>query len=267
MEKQTIKKIKLFPNNTKTETKKVLEQVEKEFSKNGFTFSDDDYELAIAIGGDGTFLNMLNQNKFNSDILYTGINTGTLGFLQEISPDKTSEFIENIYKKQYRIDELDIEETTIENNFGKSKFFSLNDVEISNELRKRAILDLYLDGHYLETFGGDNLIISTQTGSTAHNKNVGGALIHNSLHALQITPIGGGICSEYKCLTNSYIVPSDTVIEIIPHTLPLAIMIDGEKNVYHDVSKIETTVSKKKIKCLRMNNYSYVNVIKDKFLK
>ena len=41
------------------------EILKKELVENNFGICDKDYELAIAIGGDGSFLRMLKQNNFN----------------------------------------------------------------------------------------------------------------------------------------------------------------------------------------------------------
>ena len=57
--------------------------------------------MRIAIGGDGSFLKMVKQANFNSNPYYIGVNTGTLGFLQEIKPDKLEEFDE-AWKKAYK---------------------------------------------------------------------------------------------------------------------------------------------------------------------
>ena len=77
-------KYRIFSNNN--EKSKLTEKiVDEKLSENGFINSIDDYDLAIAIGGDGSFLRMVKQTNFNSDILYVGINAGTLGFAQEVS--------------------------------------------------------------------------------------------------------------------------------------------------------------------------------------
>ena len=47
----------------------------------------------------------------------------------------------------------------------------------------------------------------------------------------------------------------------------LIVTIDGENNIYNDIEKIETCVAKKKIKCLRMKDYNFINVVNEKFLK
>ena len=94
-------KIKLFPNKN-DDSKFIAEILKDELKSNGFSLVENDYDLAIAIGGDGSFLHMVNSNDFNTDIKYIGINNGTLGFLQEIKPTELSDFIQNLKKESYK---------------------------------------------------------------------------------------------------------------------------------------------------------------------
>ena len=78
-----INKIRIFANENE-ESYKIKLKLQGVLEKYKFEVVEEDYDLAIAIGGDGSFLRMVNGTNFNSDIYYVGINTGTLGFLQEI---------------------------------------------------------------------------------------------------------------------------------------------------------------------------------------
>ena len=44
----------------------------------------DNADLVFAIGGDGTFIHSVTETHFSKNIIYTGIHTGTLGFLQDL---------------------------------------------------------------------------------------------------------------------------------------------------------------------------------------
>ncbi len=90
-----VKSFKTFRNNN--EKSIYTEQIVKEkMIANGFVYNDKKYDLAIAIGGDASFLRMVKNNSFNSKILYVGINAGTLGFAQEVSIDDIDDFIEKL---------------------------------------------------------------------------------------------------------------------------------------------------------------------------
>ena len=58
---------------------------------------DDNAELNICVGGDGAFLRAVHRHKF-TNIPFVGINTGHLGFFQEVLPENIDIFIENISK-------------------------------------------------------------------------------------------------------------------------------------------------------------------------
>ena len=97
----------------------------------------------------------------------------------------------------------------------------------------------------------------------------GESIVYNTLHTLQITPIAPLNSKAYRNLLNSVIIPEDRLIEIIPvkHKNNIIVTIDGENNIYNDINNVETSVSKKKIKCLRMKDYNFIDVVNEKFLK
>ena len=90
-----LKNIKLFinKNDKSLETAKLIKD---KLVTNGFIINDKNYDLAIAVGGDGSFLRMVKQNNFNSDIYYIGINSGTLGFMQEVKVEEIDKFIDEL---------------------------------------------------------------------------------------------------------------------------------------------------------------------------
>ena len=64
-----IKKFKLFVNNN-DKAIKAAQIIQTKLLNEGFIFDNDDYELAIAVGGDGAFLRMVKETNFNSNIFY-----------------------------------------------------------------------------------------------------------------------------------------------------------------------------------------------------
>ena len=106
----SIKKIKLFPNPKSLEVGELLKD---KLLNAGYLIEDEDYDLAIAIGGDGSYLHMVRNNQFNSEIYYVGVNNGTLGFLQDIPVNELDSFVENLKKGLYRVDPIGIQETKV----------------------------------------------------------------------------------------------------------------------------------------------------------
>ena len=263
-----IKKIKLFPNDNQ-KSLEISYILKTELENKGFIICDKEYDLGIAIGGDGSFLRMLKQNNFNSDIHYIGVNTGTLGFLQEIKPNEINDFIDKLNNKNYKLEEIGIQETKIETLNDKSMYYSLNDIVLRDKDLNTTILNIKVDDNILERFVGDGVLVSTSVGSTAYNMSFGGSIIYNTLHTLQITPIAPLNSKAYRNLLTSVVIPENKLITFIPdeEKRNLIVTIDGENNIYNDIEKIETCVAKKKIKCLRMKDYNFINVVNEKFLK
>ena len=88
-------KVKIFYNNNEKSIE-VYEKLAKKLENNGFILDNDNYDYAIAIGGDGAFLRMVRATNFNSDTLFLGVNTGTLGFAQDISVENIDELVDEL---------------------------------------------------------------------------------------------------------------------------------------------------------------------------
>ena len=94
-----MKKVKLFVNNNE-KSLEVAKTIKEKLEKKNFKIVEEDYEIAIAIGGDGSFLRMIKETAFNEDCIYVGINAGTLGFAQEINLDEIGEFIKSLEQEE-----------------------------------------------------------------------------------------------------------------------------------------------------------------------
>lgn len=265
---QEIKKIKLFVNHNK-ESEKIALKVTKKLEQKGFLVVEDNYDLAIAIGGDGAFLRMVKETNFNSNICYIGINTGTLGFLQEISKDDIDSFVTKLRNKNFKIEYISIQETTIKTKKETDWFLSLNEIVVRDKDLNTTMLNIKIDEVLLEKFVGDGILIATSTGTTAYNLSYGGSIIYPTLHTLELTPIAPLSSKAYRVLTNSVVIPESKVITLIPGKGKenLMLTVDGENKIYEGVSEIKTVVNQKRISCLRMKEYNFINIIQEKFLK
>ena len=262
-----IRNVKLFPNNNE-EAFLVASELSDKLKKHGYTVVDSNYDLAIAIGGDGSYLRMVRDNNFNSDVYYIGVNTGTLGFLQEIKPSEVDLFLDRLGKGLYKFDNVGIQNTRVIADGVDDSFKSLNEITIRNSKLYKADFRVDVDGALLEHFSGDGLVVCTTIGSTAYNRNLGGAIIYRGFNTLQLTPIAGDSSKAFRSLLSPVVFPEDTKIEIVPEggTKDVLIFNDGVECVYEDVRSVETTICKKKIKCLRMDDYNYPKIIREKFL-
>lgn len=264
-----IEKIKLFVSND-SKSQKLKEKLLLLLDKYHFIISDENFDLAIAIGGDGTFIKMVHDLNFNDQIYYIGINTGTLGFLQEVIPSQIEEFVKKIALNQLKTEEIGCQETEIITKTGGHQVYSLNEIVIRDYKFKTTHLMVYVDSELLEEYAGDGLLIATTVGSTAYNASLGGAMVNSKMHTIQITPIAPLVNRVYKSLRNSLIVPANTIITIEPsykRTNDLLVMVDGSSEVYMDVIHVTTSIKGKKLKCLKFGQSSLAQNIREKFLK
>ena len=263
-----INRVKIFCNDNE-KSNKVYVALKNELIKFKFEVVEElPYDLAISIGGDGSFLRMVKKTNFLNNIYYIGVNSGTLGFLQEIDINNMHDFVSRLNSNLYKVDEINIEENNIITSRGNYKFNSLNEIVIRNSNFNMLRIPIYVDNELLEEFSGDGVLISTSTGSTAYNMSFKGSIVYNTLNTLSITPIAPLNNKVFKTLLSSVIVPGDKIISLVPleSYKNLFIQIDGVNRVFHDVERIESKISSKKIKCLRMNEYHFIKIVNDKLL-
>ncbi len=262
-----IKRVKLYINdNEKAIT--VSKNLMRELIDNGIEIDEVSPELCISVGGDGAFLRMVKENQFDTDMLFVGINAGTLGFLQEIDVNETKDFVKRLVDDRYKVEKINIQETRVRTENDDMLFNSLNEIVIRNKELLILKTKVFVDNEYLEDFAGDGLLISTSTGSTAYNLSLGGAIIYNTLNTLNITPIAPINNRVYSNFRNSLVVPGDKKITLEPLSLEndLIVQIDGVGHNMKNIHQIETGVSDKEIKCLRMEDFHFIKIVNNKLL-
>ena len=187
-------------------------------------------DLAIVVGGDGTFLHAA-RSLAASDVPLLGINRGRIGFLVDISPEEMSHQLDQIlagrYKQEYR---FLLHTRVIRNNEIIAQSDALNDVVVHvREVVRMIEFDTYIDGRFLNTQRADGLIVATPTGSTAYALSGGGPILHPSLEAIVLVPI----CPH--TLTNRPIViDAESQIEVVicpQHNPSARVSFDGQDNV------------------------------------
>ena len=267
-----IKNVKLYVNGS-TRSLKGAEIVRKKFESNNFNIVDKNYDLVVAIGGDGTFLGMVRDENFSDKVLYTGVNAGHLGFLQEAKLDDEDNkdidrLIDEIVKEEYKVLDTDILETVVEEVYDKTILYSINDAVVSDVRHSKALkAAVYRSDGFLETFFGTALILSTSLGSTSYSKSAGGCLVPPELSTVQLTPVGPIDSSSFRTLSNSNIETAEGYFKIRPYNRDIIVCYDCEEKKFMNVQSIVSRISDKKIKRLCFNNYSYAQRLNEKFLQ
>ena len=266
------KKVVIYSSTTPSSVKTVR-LLKRKLDKLGWTISEeyaDDAQFLICIGGDGTFLEAVHKFDF-PQIPIAGINTGHLGFFQDLTPDKLDEFIFKISQQDFTIQELSTVEATVylgQNDVLDIK--ALNEIAITATSSRAVHLNLSIGGSFIERFSGDGIVTSSPAGSTAYNYSLGGSIVDPRLKLLQVTPIAPMNTTAYRSFTSSLMLPSNLSICITPDMDPspqsIQIKYDGYSHIYHDVRQLEINYSNTVIKLIRFDDYDFWSKVKSKFL-
>ncbi len=245
--------------------------VRHRLEKNGFIVPfefDYEAELIIIIGGDGSFLRGLNKYNF-PNIPVIGINTGHLGFFQEISPYQIDEFIFKYKKNDYVIQNLTGVSSRIHANNEDIELTAINEIVIRGDKSRTVHLNISLDDSFLERFSGDGILVSSASGSTAYNYALGGSIVDPRLNLLQITPLAPINTTAYRSFTSSVIVPPEITIKVNPEYTfenSILIIVDGFEYRFNDLTEISLSLAPSTAKLLRFSQYDFWNKVKSKFL-
>ena len=259
-------------SNGTSVSKETCEVLSRKLMSEGYIISHElnsDTELLVCIGGDGAILDALHKFDFPK-VPVIGINTGHLGFFQEVESHQLDDFIFNYKNQKYRLQPLSTVEAVVTTNDGKQKVLrALNEITIRGKNYMTAHLSISIDGSFIERFSGDGLLIATSAGSTAYNYSIGGSIVDPRLNLLQVTPIAPMNTTAYRSFTSSILLPSDLSLEVLPDDIrnrSCCIVSDGITYDIDDISHIKVRVSSRLVNLLRFETYDFWNKVKTKFL-
>ncbi|MBR2068704.1 MAG: NAD(+)/NADH kinase [Candidatus Gastranaerophilales bacterium] len=214
---------------------------------------ENNIDLAIAIGGDGSFLKVARYySEYSIPIL--GVNMGRLGYLAQVKPVEIDEAINKINLNQF-----EIENRLMLKAINKT---ALNDIVVKGEhCARTATLDLYINDKLLCSYVSDGLIIATPTGSTAYSLSAGGPIVSPELECFLIIPI-----CPHTLNTRPVIVLSSEKISIKNHeNSKLNVSFDGQVDVVvENEIKIEKNEKNAPILILNQQKDKFYDILKEK---
>jgi NAD+ kinase len=147
-------------------------------------------DLVIAIGGDGTLLYAA-RLVAHSSVPLIGINRGRLGFLTDVLPQDMLLSVDAAIEGRCERDERSLLEARLVRANGETiTSLALNDVVLQKwETGRMLDFETSIDGVYVNTHGGDGLVVASSTGSTAYALSCGGPIVSPHLDVLVVAPI------------------------------------------------------------------------------
>ncbi|MEX2353642.1 MAG: NAD(+) kinase [Gammaproteobacteria bacterium] len=227
-------------------------------------FANNGYDLAIAIGGDGTMLRAAHILA-DHDIPLLGINRGRLGFLADIPADSVIEMLEAILEGEFTEDirfQLHVQLFRDDKLLVESDAF--NDVIMQKgNIGKLIEFETRVNGTYVHNQRADGIIVATPTGSTAYALSCGGPIIHPAVDALLLVPI-----CPHTLSNRPIVISGNSQVEIIMKESKIehgSLTCDGE--VICELAEGDRLLAHKKDRKIRLihpSNYDHYSVLRAK---
>lgn len=256
-------------NNNKPKTLKAVTYLKKGLEKANFTFDDKHPDIVLTVGGDGTLLSAFHHYASQLDqIRFVGVHTGHLGFYTDWRDFELDDLIQALkvdsgQSISYPL--LDVR-VTYTDQPEPERFLCLNEVMLKR-LGSTLRANVFLKDNLFESFRGDGLCVSTPTGSTAYSKSLGGAVIHPSLEALQITEMASINNRVYRTLSSPIIVASDEHIKFVPSVADDYILtLDHITLSDCSIAKIECKIAKERIHFARYRHMHFWQRVETAFI-
>lgn len=221
-------------------------------------------EMVICFGGDGTILHMA-KAATRKGIPILGVNIGTMGFMAELENTELDQ-LARLAEGNYAIDNRMMLDVTVQRD--RDIIFhdiALNDVVVTKGAVARIVhLEVKCDGMTAMESGGDGVIVSTPTGSTAYSLSAGGPIVEPDARNFIITPI----CAHD--VGSRCIVTSDKrviTVEMVKNARRNAYLsVDGGRAFRLNMGDIATVKkSHLETKLVRLKDRSFYDVVNAKF--
>lgn len=182
----------------------------------------DDLLAIIVLGGDGLMMRAANMYP---DIPLFGINFGKVGFLAMVEQRDWLIAINALLAGLYSVqDGATLAASVVRTASSLDQGWAINDVVIRGGVRM-IDLEVYIDGHYVNTYPGDGMIVSTPRGSTAYCMAAGGPILTAGVQGFAIVPI-----SCHSPIRTPFIVAESALIELVVATKhDASLILDGRQ--------------------------------------
>lgn len=214
------------------------------------TEQDVDFDVILAIGGDGTILQSARFfAKYGIPVM--GINLGRLGFLSLITPDNLSKLTQIILTKSYEVQERMMLKSQC--------CTALNDFVIKGHSTNRTSkFNLYINDKLVSDYIADGLIISTPTGSTAYCLSAGGPILSPNLDSIVIVPI----CA-HTMTARPLVLPTTEKITVRSTDESLDLSCDGQECLT-DVQEVRIELSEYRAKLAFLKDDNFYSILRNK---
>ena len=218
-------------------------------------------DVLVTLGGDGTFLESV-MYAAEREIPILGINTGTLGFLSNISTDRSSEALDAVISGDYWIDERSVLKVEAEGVDLGDFPYALNEVAIhKRKTSSMVVVDVKWNDKFVNKYWADGLLVSTATGSTAYSLSAGGPIVSPSSDVAIITPI-----APHNLTNRPLVVPlnGEMTLAASGRDTSFLMSLDSRSYKLKPSATVRIEPAPFKVKLLNMSDQSFFNTLRTK---
>ena len=221
-------------------------------------------DLVVVVGGDGTMLYAARQTAVHQ-VPVLGVNRGRLGFLADIRPDDIANSLNAVLAGNCISEKrMLLRAEILKDNKVISSGFAVNDIVIKRRETARMLeYSTSVDGHYVNTHGGDGFIAATPTGSTAYALSCGGPIIEPGLDAIVLAPICPHTLADRPIVISGR---STTEVELRQnHGTNADVSGDGELiGELATGERVRIVAAKERVELIHPPGYDYFSVLRSK---
>lgn len=215
--------------------------------------------VMVCYGGDGTLLEGVHRLN-GADIPVVGINGGHLGFLALAPRENIKEVFDGIAAGELNLevrDMLCIEGLSID------KLYALNEVAVQRLGASMISIDATIDEKPVATYGGDGVILSTPTGSTAYSLSAGGPILAPSCHSFLLTPL-----APHNLTMRPIVMPDSSAVSLRINTRNNEASVSVDNRIFKvgDDTILTITKAKRYIRLAVPHNISFFDSLRKKMM-
>ncbi|NLM70608.1 MAG: NAD(+)/NADH kinase [Synergistaceae bacterium] len=221
-------------------------------------------DIALVIGGDGTFLRAA-RYVLGSPVLLYGINLGHLGFLASGKAEEAIDDIECILKEEYSVQTHKVLDGTVSRDGHETySLYALNDLVLAKGALARVMhIEVHIGDKLLSTIPADGLIVATPTGSTAYALSAGGPIIPPHVPCMLIVPI----CA-HTLYSRPVVAGEDDTITLIPRGNHRDLLLTQDGQLGYEIlpgDRIDISLSRShKIDVIILPSRNYFDLLQEK---
>ena len=222
-----------------------------------------DGDIAMSIGGDGTFLRTA-RAAAQGHIPIIGVNMGRMGFLTDIEPATFGKAVSDILRGDYHIEERTQLALTVSGSDGTRRCTALNEIAVTKmDISSMISIRVKVNGQFLSTYQCDGLIVATSTGSTAYSLSVGGPIIMPQSESMVITPV-----APHNLSVRPIVLRDDWTVEmeVASRNRQFLVANDGASMACDERDKLTVTKADESLKVVKLNSHPLFENLRSKLM-